>query len=131
MPERISLTVNGQAVETSAERSVASCVLEAQGAAFRRSVTGQWRGPLCGMGVCFECRLTVDGVPHQRSCQMACGVDQHIETGAGSDPGATRPAIIAGKTPIAKEVDVLVVGAGPAGIAAACCAAETGARSRH
>ncbi len=34
----------------------------------RRSATGEPRGPLCGMGTCFECRVTIDGVPHRRSC---------------------------------------------------------------
>jgi hypothetical protein len=36
----------------------------------RRSVSGEWRAPFCGMGTCFECRVTVDGVQHQRSCQI-------------------------------------------------------------
>ncbi len=36
----------------------------------RRSVSGEWRAPFCGMGTCFECRVTVDGVAHQRSCQI-------------------------------------------------------------
>jgi hypothetical protein len=36
----------------------------------RRSVSGEWRGPFCGMGTCFECRVTIDGVRHQRSCQI-------------------------------------------------------------
>lgn len=36
----------------------------------RTSLSGQARAPLCGMGVCFECRVTVDGVAHQRACQI-------------------------------------------------------------
>jgi sarcosine oxidase subunit alpha len=39
---------------------------------FRRSVSGELRGPLCGMGICFECRVLVDGQLHVRSCQMLC-----------------------------------------------------------
>ena len=38
------------------------------------------RGPLCGMGTCFECRVTVDGVPHQRACRVVCRDGQRIET---------------------------------------------------
>jgi sarcosine oxidase subunit alpha len=26
------------------------------------------RGALCGMGVCFECAVTVNGIPNIRSC---------------------------------------------------------------
>ncbi|MGQ5522045.1 (2Fe-2S)-binding protein [Chitinimonas sp. PSY-7] len=36
----------------------------------RNSVSGEPRAALCGMGVCFECRVTVDGQPHQRACQL-------------------------------------------------------------
>ncbi|PHV12596.1 (2Fe-2S)-binding protein [Chitinimonas sp. BJB300] len=36
----------------------------------RRSASGEPRAALCGMGVCFECRVTVDGQPHQRACQL-------------------------------------------------------------
>jgi len=36
------------------------------------ALSGEPRGPLCGMGICFECRLTIDGVPHARSCQIVC-----------------------------------------------------------
>jgi len=68
----------------------------------RTSVTGEPRGPLCGMGICFECR-TASG---ERTCQ------QGAPFAAGILPA---------------EVSVLVVGAGPAGLAAARCAAESGA----
>jgi len=40
--------------------------------AARKSVSGELRGPLCGMGICFECRVTIDGIRHQRSCQLLC-----------------------------------------------------------
>lgn len=39
---------------------------------FRRSVRGELRGPLCGMGICFECRATVNGHPHVRTCMTTC-----------------------------------------------------------
>jgi len=50
--------------------------------AFRRSVTGEPRGPLCGMGICFECRVTIDGVPHSRSCQTPCADGMEVRTHA-------------------------------------------------
>ncbi len=36
------------------------------GAACRKSVSGETRGPLCGMGICFECRAVIRGatLPH-------------------------------------------------------------------
>jgi sarcosine oxidase subunit alpha len=67
----ISLTVNGTIIRVAPGTTIAAAVLLA-GEATRASVGGEPRGPLCGMGICFECRVTIDGVPHQRSCQMLC-----------------------------------------------------------
>jgi hypothetical protein len=44
----------------------------------RKSVTGEPRSVLCAMGICFECRAQVDGVPHQRSCQMLCSAGMQV-----------------------------------------------------
>lgn len=75
----ISLTVNGAVVTVAPETTVAAAVLLA-GDATRASVSGEPRGPLCGMGICFECRVTIDGVPHQRSCQMFCTPGINVTT---------------------------------------------------
>ncbi len=126
MAERVSLLVNDQPIDVPAPTSVAAAVMLSHGLAVRESVTGQARGPLCGMGVCFECRLTVDGVPHQRSCLLPCRAGMAIDTQAANlakaIPSASRTEFRV------KDVDVAVVGAGPAGVAAACCAAEAGRR---
>ena len=72
MPEEVVLVVNGVSVTMRAGSMVSAAVLKTGVASFRRSVTGQWRGPLCGMGICFECRVTIDGQLHSRSCQIVC-----------------------------------------------------------
>ena len=59
---------------------VAAAVLKCGVATFRRSVTGEARGPLCGMGICFECRVTIDGVAHVRSCQTVCENGMDVRT---------------------------------------------------
>lgn len=63
----IRIEVDGVAVEVPAGASVAAAVALAA-TRFRRSRGGEARAPLCGMGVCFECRVRIDGVEHQRSC---------------------------------------------------------------
>jgi len=126
MTEKFALTVNGQSVESTAGCSVAAAVMNAQGPALRQSVTGEMRSPLCGMGVCFECRLTIDGVPHQRSCQTLCQEGMRVE--AGPSPSVSEVLIDSIGRRSDLEFDVLVIGSGPAGIAAACCAAEAGKR---
>jgi predicted molibdopterin-dependent oxidoreductase YjgC len=32
------------------------------------------------MGTCFECRVTVNGKPHQRSCQTLCCEGMEVTT---------------------------------------------------
>jgi D-hydroxyproline dehydrogenase subunit gamma len=70
MSDRITLTVNGQAVEVPQGATVAAAVTIAGARAFRHSVSGEPRAPLCGMGICFECRVIVDHREHARSCQL-------------------------------------------------------------
>ena len=81
MAELVTLRVNDAPVSVPAGSMVAAAVLEAGVATFRRSVTGEPRGPLCGMGICFECRVTIDGEQHCRSCQTVCrdGMDVRTE----------------------------------------------------
>jgi D-hydroxyproline dehydrogenase subunit gamma len=67
----VSITVNGRAVQASAGSTVAAALLNAAETEFRTSVTGAARAPLCGMGTCYECRVTIDGVGHRRACMVA------------------------------------------------------------
>jgi D-hydroxyproline dehydrogenase subunit gamma len=82
MPESVrsfALTVNGVPIAVQPGTTVAAAVLIA-GAATRISVTGEPRAPLCGMGICFECCVTIDGIPHQRSCQILCRSGMQVST---------------------------------------------------
>jgi sarcosine oxidase subunit alpha len=63
----VRLNVNGQTIEVPAGASVAAALAHVT-MHFRRSVGEAPRAPLCGMGVCFECRVQVDGVAHVRAC---------------------------------------------------------------
>ncbi len=72
MRDAVQLKVNGIAIRVPRGSTVAAAVLLAGRSGFRRSNTGELRGPLCGMGICFECRVAVDGRPHVRSCQLLC-----------------------------------------------------------
>ena len=95
------------------EITVAAALENAGRPALRRSVRGEPRGVLCAMGICFECRIEIGGVPHRRACM-------ELESRRAAGTEFVSEDI---------ECDVAVVGAGPAGVAAACRAAETGART--
>ncbi len=79
MPD-VTFTVDGRAVTAAAGCSVAAAMMNAGIRRFRRSVGGEPRGPLCGMGVCYECRVTVDGRPHQKGCQVAVAAGMAVVT---------------------------------------------------
>jgi aerobic-type carbon monoxide dehydrogenase small subunit (CoxS/CutS family) len=89
MPDTVRVLVNGSVVEVPAQATVAVALMLAE-APCRISVAGEARGPLCGMGVCFECRAVVDGVRHARTCQMPCrpGADiRTMDSGLAERPG--------------------------------------------
>jgi len=66
--EPIHILVDGRELAVAPGQSLAAALLGAGVTAFRTSVCGEPRGPVCGMGVCHECRVTVDGAPQRRAC---------------------------------------------------------------
>lgn len=75
------IKINGHPLEVALGTTVASALLGAGITAFRTSVTGAPRGPLCGMGTCFECRVIIDGIAHQRSCTTLVRDGMEVVTG--------------------------------------------------
>src|SRR5689334_17604453 len=82
MPETIEIRVDGETIRVDANITVACALAGAGRYRFRDSVTGEPRGPLCGMGICFECRATVDGNAHTRLCLEPCRPGLSVETAA-------------------------------------------------
>jgi len=80
MPETVTLVVNGVSVSMPEGSMVAAAIIKLGTATFRRSAMGEPRGPLCGMGICFECRVTIDGQAHSRSCQTVCRDGMDVRT---------------------------------------------------
>ncbi|WP_321933670.1 2Fe-2S iron-sulfur cluster-binding protein [Paraburkholderia sp. J8-2] len=81
-----TLTIDEYQVSVAPGSSVAAAIAiaaQARHAALvtRRSLTGALRGPLCGMGICQECRVTIDGVPHRLACQTVCLAGMNVVTG--------------------------------------------------
>lgn len=79
---QVSLLIDGRSITVPAGITVAAALARAGALAIRRSRTGEPRGALCGMGICHECRAEVDGVMHQRTCQVPCGEGMRIQTDA-------------------------------------------------
>jgi len=80
MPDTVVVVVDGVLVTMPVGSMASAAILKAGVSSFRRSVTGKARGPLCGMGICFECRVTIDAETHCRSCQTVCQNGMDIRT---------------------------------------------------
>jgi D-hydroxyproline dehydrogenase subunit gamma len=79
MLSQVTVTVNGSPVSVPRGATVAVAVSMA-GQVYRKSVTGEPRAALCAMGVCYECRVAIDGIPHCRSCQILCEPGMDVRT---------------------------------------------------
>ena len=75
----VTVWVNGERV-TMPRGSMLIAALLKVGDPCRVSVSGEERTAVCGMGICFECRAKVDGVPQQRTCQIVCEEGMSVET---------------------------------------------------
>jgi D-hydroxyproline dehydrogenase subunit gamma len=78
--DRVDVLVNGERITVVNGITVAAALLNASRTMFRSSVGGEARGPVCGMGICYECRVTIDGVAHQRACMRVVAHEMEIQT---------------------------------------------------
>jgi aerobic-type carbon monoxide dehydrogenase small subunit (CoxS/CutS family) len=76
----IELTVDGHVVRAPAGQSVAAALLTAGQTVLRESPAGGPRGLYCGIGVCQECRVVVDGAV-VRSCVTPVVAGMRVTTG--------------------------------------------------
>ncbi|MCU0560031.1 MAG: (2Fe-2S)-binding protein [Desulfobacterales bacterium] len=80
----LTLRINGKPVTACAGETLFA-VLLAEGILSLRypsdGLTEAARGGFCGMGVCQECRVTVDGAPDQRACMIEVRAGMEVLTG--------------------------------------------------
>jgi sarcosine oxidase subunit alpha len=79
MPSQLSVKVNGISILVPSGTTVAVAMVLA-GQPCRTSVSGQPRGPFCAMGICFECRVAINGKPHCKSCQVVCEPEMEVSS---------------------------------------------------
>lgn len=77
--ESVAIVVNGRPILARTGMTVAAALMAAE-TPCRRSVGGEPRAPLCGMGICFECTATINGEPSRRTCQIACREGMEVDT---------------------------------------------------
>ena len=84
----VEVQVGEARVRVPAGSSVAAALAQQPPGSTRLSVTGQWRAPLCGMGVCHECRVLING-RERLACQTVCEDGMLIATSTAHTGGAT------------------------------------------
>ena len=124
--DTISFTFDGRTVAARPGQSLAAALTEAGQRTFRDTVKGAERGMFCGMGVCQDCLVTVDGLPNQRACMTTAreglAVARQAALATLGQASASEPGVAQTIAP-----DVLVVGGGAGGLSAAIEAAAAGA----
>lgn len=83
----VEVQIGAARVRVAAGSSVAAALAQQPPGHARRSASGQWRAPLCGMGVCHECRVLING-RERLACQTVCEDGMHITTSSSQPAGA-------------------------------------------
>lgn len=69
--KEVAFRFNGEPVRAYAGDTIAAALLASGHVRFRSTpVTGSDRGPLCLMGVCFDCLVDVNGKRQQQACMI-------------------------------------------------------------
>ena len=76
----IGITVDGEPLTGVAGQTVAGVLLAAGRMSWRTTRSGAPRGVFCGIGACFDCLLTVNGVPDVRACRRRAADGDEIRT---------------------------------------------------
>jgi aerobic-type carbon monoxide dehydrogenase small subunit (CoxS/CutS family) len=82
MADAIMITINGEPCDAEPGQTVAAVLLTRRQWQFGSSPAGRPRGPLCGMGICFECVVTVDGMANVRACLETVREGMRVATDA-------------------------------------------------
>lgn len=68
MPPPITISFDGRPIEARDGQSVAAALMAAGERCLRIDEFGNPKGVVCGIGFCWECRCSIDGVPDTRAC---------------------------------------------------------------
>ena len=82
---KVTFRFTGKTIEAQDGDSVAAALLAAGHRTFRRTpVSASPRGPLCMMGVCFDCLVEIDGVGNQQACMREVTQDMNVSIQNGA-----------------------------------------------
>ena len=84
MNDRLTLSFDGVPIEARPGQSVGAALTDAGINSWRTTRRkNRPRGLFCGIGVCYDCLIVVDGVPNQRACLVMARDGLRLETHSG------------------------------------------------
>ncbi len=79
--KQVFISVNGKRIAAYEGETLISVLIASGIKKMRKSsVLNEPRGGLCGMGVCYDCLITLDGVPNVRACMSYIKSGMEINT---------------------------------------------------
>lgn len=128
--DTVSFEFEGERLSGRRGESLAAALTAAGIRALRVTRGGEPRGLFCGMGVCQECLVEIDGISNQRACMtklersVSIRRQRHLARASVAESAPEPQSADAAPW----EPDVLVVGGGAGGLNAARSAALAGAK---
>jgi D-hydroxyproline dehydrogenase subunit gamma len=92
---QITIFLNGRPLPAYAGESVAAALMAEGHVAFRRTARrGELRGLFCGMGICYDCLVVIDGQAGRRACMTEVheGMTVELQEGWGATATPPRPS---------------------------------------
>ncbi|MDB5785034.1 FAD-dependent oxidoreductase [Caballeronia mineralivorans] len=131
MTQTIPIQFDGETLHARPGETLAATLIAHGIQDFRTTASGQPRGVFCGMGVCQDCLVEVDGVANRRACMTKIEKPITVRRGAHARPLPLPPVSgdhVGAHEPEVREPELLVIGAGPGGLSAALFAQRAGTR---
>jgi predicted molibdopterin-dependent oxidoreductase YjgC len=69
--EDFEFEYDGKKITAKKGQTIAEALLSHGVRMFRKTMNQSPRGVYCNMGVCYECRMIVNGIPNVRACMTA------------------------------------------------------------
>ena len=83
MTEKVSFSFNGKDFECESGQTIAAALIAADQRELRSTRFGNDpRSIFCGIGICYDCVVVVDGIANQRSCLVEAKNGMRVESGS-------------------------------------------------
>lgn len=83
MSDEVTASFDGAPLSAPAGASVAAALLASGRTSWRTTRAGRPRGLFCGIGVCFDCLVDIDGQTGQRACMIPLTEGMDIRSAGG------------------------------------------------